>query len=366
MSDLKKINNLKPRVLVAPLDWGLGHATRCIPIISALLQNECEVIIAVDGATSSLLRNEFPAIDFLPLRGYRIRYSKNKFFLPWNMIVQLPKVAYAIYREHHWVNAVIKKHKVDAVISDNRFGMYNKKIRSIYITHQLLIKTGNRFSENFLQRLHFYFINKYTKCWVPDFEENELAGKLSHPANIPQNVRYIGALSRFEKKQVDAEKKYDLLIMLSGPEPQRTILEKILLNDLTIYKGKTLLVRGLPGNDTIIQSENASLEIINHLSGEELNKAIQQSLMVISRSGYTTIMDLIKLNKNAILIPTPGQTEQEYLAHYLMRKKIFFSLEQKDFVLQKALDQSSRFAFIIPQYDMLQYKSAVQEFVQSL
>jgi len=230
----------------------------------------------------------------------------------------------------------------------------------------LLIKTRKRLSQNFLRRLHSYFINKYTKCWIPDFETNDLAGELSHPANIPQNVKYIGALSRFEKKKVDAEKRYDLLVMLSGPEPQRTILEKILLNDLAFYNGKSLLVRGLPADDKIIRSENASLEIINHLSGEELNTAIQQSLMVICRSGYTTIMDLIKLNKKAILIPTPGQTEQEYLAHYLMKKKIFFSLEQKNFVLHKALDQSSRFAFIIPEYDMLQYRSVVQQFVQSL
>ena len=366
MSNPKNINIPKPRVLVAPLDWGLGHATRCIPIITELLQRECEVIIAADGAINSLLRDEFPALDFLPLFGYRIRYSKKKFFLPWNMILQLPKVTYAIYREHRWLKAIIKKHKIDAVISDNRFGMYNKIIPSIYITHQLLIKAANRFSENFLQHLHFYFINKYTKCWVPDFEKNELAGKLSHPVNIPQNVKYIGALSRFEKKKGDIEKRYDLLIMLSGPEPQRTILEKKMLNDLTVYNGKALLVRGLPGNDKNIRSKNASLEIINHLSGEELNKAIQQSLMVISRSGYTTIMDLIKLNKKAILIPTPGQTEQEYLADYLMKNKIFFSMQQKDFVLPKALDQSSRFASLLPEYDMLQYRSAVQQFVQSL
>ncbi len=143
MSNLKKINNIAPRVLVAPLDWGFGHATRCIPIITELLQHECEVIIAADGATASLLKNEFPVMDFLPVSGYRIRYTKNELFLPWNMIIQLPKVVCAIYREHHWLKTIVKKYKIDAVISDNRFGMYNKKITSIYITHQLFIKTGN-------------------------------------------------------------------------------------------------------------------------------------------------------------------------------------------------------------------------------
>jgi uncharacterized protein (TIGR00661 family) len=364
--NIKKINNLKPKILVAPLDWGLGHATRCIPIINELLQLECEVIIAANGATSSLLRNEFPALIFLPVAGYRIQYSKYKFFLPWNMTIQLPKIIFTIYREHQWLKAIIKKYKIDAVISDNRFGMHNKKLCSIYITHQLLIKTSNRLSQNLLKRLHSFFITKYNTCWVPDFGKNELAGELSHPINIPKNVKYIGALSRFEKYNVTAEKKYKLLIILSGPEPQRTIFENLLLNDLAVYNGRSLLVRGLPGDEKIIHSQNASLKITNHLSGEELNKVIQQSQVIISRSGYTTIMDLIKLNAKAILIPTPGQTEQEYLAHHLMEKKIFFSMKQKDFVLIKALDQAHHLKYVIPEYDMLLYKSAVQQFVQSL
>ncbi len=366
MINIKKINNHKSRILVAPLDWGLGHTTRCIPIINELLQLDCEVIVAAHGATSSLLRKEFPALVFLPVIGYQIRYSKYKFFLPLNMIFQLPRVLLTIYREHQWLKAIIRKYKINAIISDNRFGMHNKKVRSIYITHQLLIKTGNRLSEHILKRLHSFFIVKYNTCWVPDFEKNELAGELSHPVNIPKNVKYIGALSRFEKHNLTTEKRYELLIILSGPEPQRTIFEKLLLNNLAVYKGKSLLVRGLPGTNKIIQSKNASLDIMNHLSGEKLNKAIQQSQVVISRSGYTTIMDLIKLNAKAILIPTPGQTEQEYLADYLMKKKIFFSLKQKDFILIKALAQVYDFEYVTPEYDMLQYKLAVQQFVQSL
>jgi len=181
---------------------------------------------------------------------------------------------------------------------------------------------------------------------------------------MPENVKYIGALSRFVKRE-DIKITYDLLVILSGPEPQRGIFEKILLEQLVGYSGKTLLVRGLPGANKI-QSENGSVEIINHLSGEELSEAIQQSEIIISRSGYTTIMDLIKLNKKAILVPTPGQTEQEYLANYLMKKKIFFSVNQKEFDLSETLKKFRELSFTLPLFNMEQYKLVVKEFVQSL
>lgn len=363
----KKINTpgLSPRVLIAPLEWGLGHATRCIPLITELLLNKCEVFIAAESATYYLLKDEFPGANFLLLRGYHIRLSRYKALLSWKMATQFPKIIYAIYKENRWLRKRIKQYKIDAVISDNRAGLYDKKIKCIYITHQLLVKTGNGFTEKIAQQIHHYFINKYHECWVPDFEKNNLAGELSHPLVAPKNIKYIGAFSRFNKKE-NLEKKYDLLIILSGPEPQRTIFEKILLNNLLSCNVKTLLVRGLPGSDKIIKSENVLVEVTNHLSGEELGNAIQQSEIVMSRSGYTTIMDLIKLNKKAILIPTPGQAEQEYLAHYLMEKKIFFSVDQKKFDLNETLVKFQNFALISIVFDMEQYKSVIQGFVQSL
>ena len=367
LNNVDKINSpgLKPRILVAPLEWGLGHATRCIPIINELLLNKCEVFIAAESATYNLLKNEFPAVNFLLLKGYHIKLSKMKAFLLLKILTQFPKIIYIIYKENRWLKKRINQYKIDAVISDNRFGLYNTKLPCIYITHQLLIKTGDAFTEKIIQRIHYRFINKYRECWVPDFEKDNLAGELSHPFAIPKNVKYIGAFSRFNIEE-NTGKIYNLLIILSGPEPQRTILEKMLLNNLLSYNGKALLVRGLPGFDKTIQSENASVEIVNHLSGEELSNAIQQSETVISRSGYTTIMDLIKLSKKAILMPTPGQTEQEYLGDYLMKKKIFFSVEQKKFDLNKALVEFHKFSFALPVFDMEQYKLVVKTFVQSL
>lgn len=350
--------------MVSPLEWGLGHATRCIPLINELLLNDCEVFIAADGITQTLLKNEFPQLNFLQLRGYRIKLGSNKSFFFWKIISQFPKIIYAVYNENRWLKKAIRHYKINAVISDNRVGLHNKKITSVYITHQLLIKTGNAFTSKIAQRIHNYFINKFDECWVPDFDKNDLAGELSHPLLIPENVKYIGAFSRF-KKRVNVEKRYDLLIILSGPEPQRTILEKLLLNDLLSYKGHALIIRGLPGNKDNIQSRE-KIQIVNHLTADELSVAIQQATVVVSRSGYTTIMDLVKLNKKAILIPTPGQAEQEYLAHYLKERKIFYSIEQENFNLEEALKNLSQFPDTIPALEMNQYTGIIQKFVQAI
>ncbi|MEO5781916.1 MAG: glycosyltransferase [Ginsengibacter sp.] len=366
MTNGRKFNNIsqKPRILIAPLEWGLGHATRCIPIINELLNQNCDVFIAAEGATFYLLKQEFPTLNFLPLMGYRVKYSRKKYFLPWKILAQFPKIVFTIYKEHQWLKKMVMQNKIDAIISDNRFGMYNKKIPSVYITHQLLIKTGNRFTEKIAQRIHYHFIKKYTECWVPDFEVNGLAGELSHPKKLPGKIKYLGALSRFELKSV--EKKYDLLISISGPEPQRTIFEDQILKDLIPYPGQVLFIRGLPENSEEIKSENPSVEIRNHMSAEKMNEAILQSDMIISRCGYTTIMDLVKLQKKAILIPTPGQTEQEYLAKYLMENKMFYPVSQKDFVLQDSLQQADSCPFIFAEYNMEQYKKIIGQFVQSL
>jgi len=277
-----------------------------------------------------------------------------------------------IYREHQWIKRVVKDYAIDAIIADNRFGVYHSGVKSVYITHQLLIKTGRDFAEKIAQRIHFWFIKKYSFCWVPDFETKEnIAGELSHSAIHPSNIKYIGCLSRFEKKEI-VSKKYDLMLLISGPEPQRSIFEQILLVQLQNFEGTVLLVRGLPGikeKEEKILGENLqkpTLIIKNHLPSDELNVAILQSKLVISRSGYTTIMDLVKLGQKAILVPTPGQTEQEYLARHLMSQQYFYATSQDGFILTDALKQAGAFPTSIPAFDMELYKKVVGEFVQSL
>lgn len=359
----------KTTVLVVPLDWGLGHATRCIPIIKELQLNGCDVIIAAETKVQSLLQSEFQQLTFIPLPGYRVNYSRKQYWLPLKILVQIPKILYHVYVEHGWLKKVEKKFKIDAVIADNRFGLFHKHVPSIYITHQLLIKTGTVFTERIARNLHYRFIKKYTACWVPDFEGHEnLAGELSHAAVVPDNVNYIGCLSRFELSTTP-KKEIELLIILSGPEPQRSIFEELVLTQLKSFAGAAMLVRGLPGNhERLATTEMTGDNIIikNHLTATELNDAILNAAWVIARSGYTTVMDLVKLKQRAILVPTPGQTEQEYLADHLMDKQLFFSVKQDEFVLEKALQQASNFPFIMPNLDMNLYKSTIRQFVESL
>jgi uncharacterized protein (TIGR00661 family) len=347
------------------LDWGLGHATRCIPIINELIKENSQVFISVDKSLNFLLKKEFPEAVFLPINGYRIKYSRNGSWLFLKLLLQFPKIIFSAWKENLWLRNIINEYRIDAVISDNRFGLYNKRIPSVYITHQLYIKSGNSISEKIAQKIHYYFIKKYNNCWVPDFKENGLAGKLSHPVNKPSNISYIGPLSRF-KKLNNIPLKYDLLVSLSGPEPQRTVFEKMIIAQLGAFKKKVLLVRGMPYENSKMEPAGESIEIVNHLSAQELNMAFQQSEMIISRSGYSTIMDLVKLGKNAILVPTPGQGEQEYLAEYLMWKKYFYSIPQKNFCLNKAIAEAYTFPFITPAFPESEYKKIIREFVVSL
>ena len=337
-------NKNNPRILISPLDWGLGHATRCIPIVKALVSLNCEVIIAADKLTFSLLKTEFPFLQFLVLEGYDIKYSRNKKSFPFKMLGQIPKLIGRIRRENNWLKNAIIEFKIDAVISDNRFGLYSDKIPCVYITHQLAIQTGSAIGNYFAQQIHYYFIKKHQQCWVPDFEKDGLAGCLSHPKRTPKNIYYIGALSRFEKLP-DVEKLYDALVLISGPEPQRTIFEKKMLLSVKDKPGKTFIVRGLPSSTDEISTLNDAVTIKNHLDAESLNRVIQQSKIVISRSGYTTIMDLVKLGSKAILVPTPGQTEQEYLAKYLLSKKYFYSVSQEEFSFIKEITKAAKFAY---------------------
>ncbi len=358
-------NAEKPKVIVAPLDWGLGHATRCIPIINELIYQDCEVIIAANGATFSLLKKEFPTLQFLPLKGYNIKYIRNKTWLPFKLLLQLPKIIFLILKENRWLKKVASDFEIDAIISDNRFGLHHSKLPSIYITHQLLIKTGNTFTEKILQKIHYHFIKKYTHCWVPDFKKSGLAGELSHPKNIPGNTIYIDPLSRL-KKLDSLPQLYDILVSISGPEPQRSVFENIVLNQIKNQTKKILLIRGLPENNAQPINGLENVKVINHLSSDELNIAFQQSDIIICRSGYTTIMDLVKINKRALLVPTPGQTEQEYLSKYLKEKNYFFSIDQDNFSLGEDLDKA--FSFSLPDEHgyMDNYKKVINEFVQSL
>jgi uncharacterized protein (TIGR00661 family) len=357
----------KLRVLVAPLDWGLGHATRCVPIINELLRQDCDVWIASDGAQASLLRQEFPELSFLPLPGYSVKYGRSATGLIWKMFTQSRKILKSIKAEHRWLSDVVDKYGFDAVISDNRYGLYHTGIPSVFITHQLAIKSPlGAWSEKWLQLKNYRYIDHFSVCWVPDAEAGSgLAGELSHPAKKPRvPLQYIGSLSRFEKKD-GPEINRHLVVILSGPEPQRSLLENIIIRDIAHYNGTATVVRGLPTSQNIIPSTN-SIRFYNHLPGTDLNKEMNQAEYVISRSGYSTVMDLTTLGKKSILIPTPGQTEQEYLGRYLHEKKIALCISQKKFSLDAAIESAKQFSYTVPVTIPGHLEIAVSQLISSL
>ena len=318
--NINKIDTVK-HVLVAPLDWGLGHATRCIPIVNELLAQGFKVSIAATGAIEILLKKEFPTLNFLPLFGYNVSYSKGKTSFLWKIMLQIPSINKTIKRENSWLKKIIAEQKIDIVISDNRFGLYNKNVKCIFITHQINIQTSNRFTDKIAQFINYKYINKFNECWVPDVDgENNLAGVLSHPKKLPTTpIKYIGSLSRFTKTAV--EKNIDVAVILSGPEPLRTIFENIILQQIINSTLKISIVRGLPSAENNLVVENKNISIENHLPKDALSLLIQSAKVVISRSGYSTVMDMAALQQAAIYVSTPGQTEQEYLAKYLAEKK---------------------------------------------
>lgn len=332
------------KLLVAPLDWGLGHATRCVPIIRDLLNNDCEVWLAGEGAQEKILREEFPLLPFLPLKGYRIRYSKKG--LAAKLILQIPSILRSIREENNWLKEQIRTHRFEAVISDNRYGLWNENAFSVFITHQLRIKNSlGKPGEDLLQKWNYRLINKFDECWIPDKEgENNLAGALSHPSKLPSiPIKFIGPLSRFKNLNIDIETDH-LLVILSGPEPQRTIFENKIIEEIVNYPGTATIVRGLPGERNIIPSTN-TIHFYNHLATDDLNKEMMKAEFIIGRSGYSTIMDIAALQKKSILIPTPGQTEQEYLADHLMKKQTAYSQKQNVFSLQNAIKEAKKFDY---------------------
>jgi uncharacterized protein (TIGR00661 family) len=356
---------LPKSILIAPLDWGLGHSTRCIPLLRTLKNAGYDVIVANCGKQKVLLQQEFDNVQFIDLPGYNISYSKKKWFFPFKIIFQIPKIFHCIRWENKWLNTIIKEKKIDLVISDNRYGLCSNKIPCVFITHQLTIKAPFKWAESFLQKKNYQFINRFSQCWIPDIEgENNIAGFLSHPKKMPEIItNYIGVLSRFSNKIVTA-KQFDVCVLLSGPEPQRTSLERILLKQLSSISNKRILfVRGLP--QATEKLEIAGIQIENHLKGTALLQSILASEIIISRSGYTTVMELLSLQKKSILIPTPGQTEQEYLAKHLHQQKICLTYLQNEIDVALAIDVAKHFEFHLPNH-FLYKEEKILELVDDL
>lgn len=362
------------RILVAPLDWGLGHATRCIPIVRELRRRGCEVWLAAEGMHARLLQLEFPDLPILPLKGYRIRYTHHAHGrgFAWHIARQIPRMLRSIREEHEWLKKMHRHYRFDAIISDNRFGLHHPDIPCVFISHQLRI-LGPRWLERlpgaarWLQHMNYHYIRRFSACWIPDWPGTlNLAGKLSHPANLPQNAHYMGPISRFTPEP-HLPKIYDVVALISGPEPQRSLLERLLIKELQEASLHALLIAGRPDASPAEKRISSLLTIVSHAPAAELNQILQSADALITRSGYTTIMDLVALNQKAFFIPTPGQTEQEYLAAYMQQQGAFPYCTQSAFRWQQ-LDRLADYPPPASHFPLSMdgYKSTIAQFLDSL
>ena len=295
------------RVLVAPLNWGLGHAARCIPLIRELLKNSNTVILASSGESLKLLQDTFPVSKAFSLPDYRITYGKNSLAL--SIFTQIPDILNAIKQEHKETIDIVENNKIDYIISDNRYGVWTEKTRNICITHQLKLMVPHPFRA-LAKLLNERMLSRFDEIWVPDYEGTpNLSGALSHCKFNHKSIRFIGPLTRFENMYILPEKEFDALFILSGPEPQRSIFETKIIAE----------------------------KIYDRLHELELLDLFIKARSVISRSGYSSLMDYHALGINAVIVPTPGQAEQEYLAHFHSKSGKYRVQMQKTFSLNGIL-----------------------------
>lgn len=356
----------RKNILICPLNWGLGHASRCIPIIRILNHAGHNVIIAAGGPALLLLQNVFRENKCIRFDDYHVRYSKGN-HLVIKVVLQTPKIFFRILLEHCRLKRIIKEYRIDAVISDNRFGLWNRNVRSVYMTHQLFIKGPRKsiYLENLLKKIHSYFIEKYDVCWIPDLPGSLLSGELSGKFSAPSNARFIGLLTDFLQGNPVPEVEFEICAVISGPEPQRTIFYEMVRQQLIKSGKKSVLICGIP-SESIVRTTDQNVTIFNYLPPSEVQKYLLSSEIIIARPGYSTIMDMAASGKRAILIPTPGQTEQEYLAQYFWGKKIFYTCSQHNFNLSLALEKAIEYSGIYIHQDTEELKKAIFDSIDLL
>ena len=356
-------------ILIAPLDWGLGHTTRCVPIIRQLLSGGHLVTFAGNEWQRSYITKTFGGIETIHLEGYNVTYGKRGSGFLFSMVYQMPRLAGTIRMEHEWLNNLTQQRQFDGIISDNRYGLFHNTIPSVMMTHQLQVQSGMGDAvDHLLRRMHYKYIQRFRSCWVVDVPgKPNLSGKLAHPQALPNNAQYVGLLSQMADAVRASPTEAHLLILLSGPEPQRTILSEMLWVQVQGYPGKVVFVEGSDkGKSSGTVPENISY--YGQLTREELQPLIEGAKMVVCRSGYSTLMDLMALGKKAILVPTPGQTEQEYLGRHLHEEGVFYSAAQKELNLVKALEDAEGFPWnpILMENAHQQYRNVLDAWIQSL
>jgi uncharacterized protein (TIGR00661 family) len=302
------------RILVAPLDWGLGHATRCAVLIDRWLEEGHEVILASNGRSAAWLQQRYPQLEVhTDIPDYAVTYPSAG-SMAVHFAKQLPRLIRVVRDEHRWLERIVTERNIDSVYSDNRYGLYHQRVPCTLITHQLYVRVS-WWSKALVHGIFNRYLKRFQSIWVPDYEKgNTLSGALSHGGSWDDRVQYIGPLSRFAVPERSRRAAPRFVALISGPEPSRTAFEQQLRGLLIETGHSALLILGRP--DKAAHEVHGNLTILNHLPDEQLADALTQAELVICRSGYSTIMDLEALDVRALLVPTPGQTEQEYLAEY--------------------------------------------------
>ena len=336
----------RKRILVVPLNWGLGHATRLIPVIRFLKEHGATILLGGSPSHLQIITREITQCEIVDLPYLRIRLAGRTSQI-LSGILQSPRFFLTIYREHRQLKRIIRSKVIDLVISDNCYGLWNRHVPSVIICHQVHIKLPGKIKlpEKLINTINLRLLSKFDECWIPDLPGKiNLAGELSHPEGLKLKHRYTGILSRFsslssENPPGESTGKKKILIILSGPENQRTLFEDLIRRQLEQLPGEYVytVVRGLPAS-----SEPEDHIWFNHLDPAQLKDHIRHADLIICRAGYSTIMDLVSLGRSAVLVPTPGQSEQEYLASSLAEKGFFINLKQDEFTFQKALTLSQK------------------------
>ena len=322
---------MRRRILFTVLDWGLGHATRSIPVIRSLLAHDCEVVIASDSMALEFLRAEFPHLRAYALSPYNVKYTSDRIL--FNTARNWSNVMKAMRREYEEIEPILMKEKITAIISDNRYGCYRRGIPSVLITHQLKFRTGNVLLDKIPEVLVKQWTIPFDRIWVPDDDERTLSGDLSMSKD--PRVRYIGWQSTLSSSQVSG--RYRVAAILSGPEPQRTYLEDEVRAQLETLNEPCVLVRGKRGFDEPRQSGN--LTVYDFMDRQSIDRLVSQTQVVICRTGYSSLMDLQCIGKKALLVPTPGQPEQIYLGDQMRKLPNYVVQDQGAVDIRSALDR---------------------------
>lgn len=327
----------KKKILFGVLNWGLGHATRSWELINKYVLDGHEVVLASDGVAAEFLSTEFPLLKIVSLPGYNIKYGKGAGLL--QMLFNALRTNRAVVAEKKFLDDYLSKNEFDLIVSDNRYGLFSDSVKSIIITHQLNIKVP--FGSKAVNWQNHKWLNRFAEVWVPDTNA-ELSGELTHPIpyGINKPVKEIGLLSRFKNLNQTKGKEIDVLAIVSGPEPQKTVLVKKLQQIFEESHYKTVIYTGDVKLRKTIKRGN--LTIKSHAETNEFYKDLLTAKVVIGRSGYSSLMDYSVMKKSFITIPTPGQDEQLYLAKMLSKKGIpvllqsELSKEKVDKAIQKA------------------------------